>query len=112
MDNEELRMTLPPGSRDALIVHSDAAMIPVIEPTLEGDFVLAEDEPFRLAAGVELCPVKLRYAIYGELNEQRDNAILVCHALSGSARVADWWPQLFVSEGNDVGVFDLNHHCI
>jgi hypothetical protein len=28
-------------------------------------------------------------------NRDRDNAILVCHALSGSARVADWWPQMF-----------------
>ncbi|HZS05755.1 MAG TPA: homoserine O-acetyltransferase [Blastocatellia bacterium] len=83
-----------------------------IEPTLEGDFALAEDEPFRLAAGVGLCPVRLRYAIYGELNERRDNAILACHALSGSARVADWWPQLFVAGGNDAGVFDLDHHCV
>ena len=27
--------------------------------------------------------VTLRYAVYGELNRRRDNAILVCHALSG-----------------------------
>ena len=40
-------------------------------------------------------PVTIRYAVYGELNPQRDNAVLVCHALSGSARVADWWPEMF-----------------
>jgi len=39
-------------------------------------------------------PVTIQYAVYGELNSARDNAILVCHALSGSAEVADWWPEL------------------
>ena len=49
--------------------------------------------PFRLASGQVLQPLTLRYAIYGGLNRDRDNAILVCHALSGSARVGDWWPR-------------------
>ncbi|MGH9936342.1 MAG: homoserine O-acetyltransferase family protein, partial [Blastocatellia bacterium] len=79
-----------------------------ILPTHEGDFVFAEDEPFALESGGSLQPVNLRYAIYGRLNERRDNAILVCHALSGSARVGDWWPQLFGASG----VFDLSHDCI
>ena len=79
-----------------------------ILPTYEDDFVFAEDEPFALESGGSLQPVKLHYAIYGKLNEKRDNAILVCHALSGSARAGDWWPQLF---GED-GVFDLSRDCI
>ncbi len=87
-----------------------------LEPTTEGDFLLNEGRPFRLVSGSELASVTLRYAIYGELNAQRDNAILVGHALSGSARVADWWPQLFVSDNvsdnDDAGVFDLSRHCI
>ena len=53
-------------------------------------------------------PVTLRYALYGELNEARDNALLVCHALSGSARVADWWPRLV---GPDQP-FDPTHYCV
>jgi len=57
--------------------------------------VFSLDVPFRLDAGGALQPVSIRYAVYGELNEQRDNAVLVCHALSGSARVADWWPEMF-----------------
>ncbi|HEX8144407.1 MAG TPA: homoserine O-acetyltransferase [Pyrinomonadaceae bacterium] len=65
-----------------------------LAPTLEADFTFAQDEPFELATGGRLQPVTLRYALYGELNSARDNAILVCHALSGSARIADWWPQL------------------
>ncbi|MFN7945907.1 MAG: homoserine O-acetyltransferase [Blastocatellia bacterium] len=87
-------------------------MIPVIEPDREGDFILNEGRPFRLSSGLELPQAKLHYAIYGQLSERRDNAILVCHALSGSARVFDWWPQLFVFDGNDAGVFDPARHCI
>ena len=41
----------------------------------------------------------LRYAIYGEPNAAGDNVIFVAHALSGSARVADWWPRLFSDGG-------------
>ncbi len=76
--------------------------------TYEGDFTLANDTPLRLLAGGTLPHVTLHYAIYGALNDTRDNAILVPHALSGSARVADWWPQLF---GEDA-VFDLAKDCI
>src|SRR5262249_7581767 len=63
---------------------------------------------FLLESGGALQPVKLHYAVYGELNKKRDNAILVCHALSGSARVGDWWPHLFGEEG----VFNLEHACV
>jgi len=80
---------------------------PII-PTYEGNYVFAEDRPLQLFSGGKLQPVRLRYAIYGKLNELRDNVILVCHALSGSARVGDWWPQLF----GDGGVFDLERDCI
>ena len=79
-----------------------------IAPTFEGDFTFAEDVPFPLVNGDTLSPVRLHYSIYGELNESRDNAILVCHALSGSARVGDWWPQLF---GHN-GIFDLTRDCV
>ena len=63
---------------------------PPIRPTYEGDFSFAEIEPFPLESGGSLQPVNLHYAIYGSLNERRDNVILVCHALSGSASVGDW----------------------
>jgi homoserine O-acetyltransferase len=70
-------------------------MSEALQPTREGDLTFAIGEPFRLEAGGSLQPVSIRYAVYGELNERRDNAVLVCHALSGSARVADWWPEMF-----------------
>ena len=78
-----------------------------IEPTFEGDCTFARDEAFRVCGG-ELSPLTLRYATYGELNARRDNAVLVCHALSGSARVADWWPELF-GTGRP---FDTSRYCI
>jgi homoserine O-acetyltransferase len=65
------------------------------EPTREADFTFAQHEPFPLTGGDCLRPVTMRYAVYGQLNARRDNVILVCHALSGSARVGDWWPELF-----------------
>ncbi|HEY0375577.1 MAG TPA: homoserine O-acetyltransferase [Pyrinomonadaceae bacterium] len=78
------------------------------EPTVESDFTFAGDEAFALDGGGSLRPVTLRYALYGELSEARDNAVLVCHALSGSARVADWWPRLF-GEGRP---FDTARYCV
>jgi homoserine O-acetyltransferase len=62
------------------------------QPSFEGDFQL---DQLKLDSGATLRPAVLRYAIYGELNSDRTNAVLVCHALSGSARVADWWAELF-----------------
>jgi homoserine O-acetyltransferase len=76
-----------------------------IEPTLEGSFTFAADTPFRLECGGALQPVTLHYAVYGKLREE---AILVCHALSGSARGADWWPGMF-GPGRP---FDSDRECI
>jgi len=63
------------------------------KPTYEGDFVL--DEHLLLECGRTLAGVTLHYAVYGRLNAARDNAVLVCHALSGSALVGQWWPEVF-----------------
>jgi homoserine O-acetyltransferase len=53
------------------------------------------DEPLQLESGRALAQPTLHYAVYGKLNAARDNAVLICHALSGSARVGDWWPEIF-----------------
>jgi len=75
-----------------------------IQPSVEANCKL--EGAFHLDAGGTLSSPEVRYAMYGELNRRRDNAILVCHALSGSARVADWWPELFP------GVFDPSRYCV
>ena len=65
----------------------------VLDPTYEGDFVLSE--PLPLECGRTLASPTLHYAVYGRLNAARDNAVLVCHALTGSALVGSWWPEIF-----------------
>ena len=65
----------------------------IVSPTYEGDFVLGER--LLLECGRALANPTLHYAVYGRLNAARDNAVLVCHALSGSALVGSWWPEIF-----------------
>jgi homoserine O-acetyltransferase len=67
------------------------------EPTYEGDFVL--DRHLMLESGRTLIRPTLHYAVYGRLNAARENAVLVCHALSGSAQVGSWWPEIFAPGG-------------
>jgi len=69
-----------------------------VAPTYEGDFVLEGHLP--LECGRTLLQPVLHYAVYGRLNAARDNAVLVCHALSGSALAGSWWPGLFGKAGN------------
>jgi len=76
-----------------------------LEPTLQGGFTFAADTPFSLDSGATLQPVTLHYAVYGKL---RGEATLVCHALSGSARVADWWEGMF-GPGRP---FDTERECV
>ncbi len=83
-------------------------MSAALQPTIEDDCMIAGDTPFHLACGSQLQPVTLRYALYGRLNRERDNAILVCHAMSGSARIADWWPKMF----GRASVFDTERYCV
>ncbi len=50
------------------------------------------DKPLRLDAGVDLAPLQIAYQTYGTLNGARDNAVLVCHALTGDQHVANIHP--------------------
>jgi homoserine O-acetyltransferase/O-succinyltransferase len=45
-------------------------------------------DPVRLDCGRDLYPIRIAYETYGTLSPQRDNVILVCHALSGDAHAA------------------------
>ncbi len=46
--------------------------------------------PFRLEQGGVLREVDVEYETYGELSRNRDNVVLVLHALSGDAHAAGW----------------------
>jgi homoserine O-acetyltransferase len=51
-------------------------------------------EPFRFREGAEMPGVTLAYETWGELNEDRSNAILLFHALSGSHHAAGYNPEI------------------
>src|SRR5688572_12484267 len=55
--------------------------------TVETQF-LELPEPLALDCGRTLYPVRIAYETYGTLSPERDNVILVCHALSGDAHAA------------------------
>jgi homoserine O-acetyltransferase len=52
------------------------------------------DGPFTTLSGRRIPEVTLAYEMYGELNETRDNVILVFHALTGSQHAAGYTPSV------------------
>jgi len=48
----------------------------------------SNEHPLLLACGGELASVTVAFETYGQLNEDRSNAVFVCHALTGDAHAA------------------------
>ncbi|MFH1881956.1 MAG: homoserine O-acetyltransferase [Planctomycetota bacterium] len=75
-------------------------------------------QPLELECGKTLAPIDVAYETYGELNEAGDNAVLICHALSGNAHVAGvnnaddrkpgWW-DIMVGPGKGI---DTNKYFV
>ena len=72
--------------KQTLIMKENGSVGQVVPQT----FTFAGKEPFKLDSGASLGPVTLAYETYGRLNAGRTNAILVTHALSGSAHAAGY----------------------
>ncbi len=80
--------------------------------------VIERDEPLELESGKRLGPIDVAYETYGKLNEAGDNAVLICHALSGNAHVAGvnspedkktgWW-DVMVGPGKGI---DTNKYFV
>ena len=73
--------------------------------------------PLILESGDVLPSLTIAYEIYGKLNQERNNAILVCHALSGDSHIAGfhagddkpgWWDAV-VGPGK---AFDTDRYCV
>jgi homoserine O-acetyltransferase len=79
--------------------------------------VATPNRPLELELGGRLNQVAVAYETYGELNAKGDNAVLVCHALTGSAHAAGmhereevpgWWDPL-IGPGKAI---DTNRHFV
>jgi len=46
---------------------------------------------FTLECGATIKQVPMAYKTWGKLNEAKNNAMIICHAFTGSADVEDWW---------------------
>ena len=64
---------------------------------------------FELESGVTLTNVPVAYTTRGELSPQADNAMVICHALSGSADVSDWWGPMLGGPGR---AFDISRFFV
>ncbi|MEM7779286.1 MAG: homoserine O-acetyltransferase [Pseudomonadota bacterium] len=69
-------------------------------------------EPLPLDSGHSLSGAEIAYETYGELNEDKSNAILICHALTGDQYVASdhpitgkpgWWVRM-VGPGKPIDI--------
>jgi homoserine O-acetyltransferase len=76
------------------------------------------EKPLKLTSGATLPEFTLAYETYGQLNQERSNALLICHAWSGDAHVAGrytseddkpgWWDDA-VGPGK---AFDTNKYFV
>lgn len=71
------------------------AMPATSAPISKDTHLWLREGPFTLESGFELPAVQVAYRTWGRLAADGGNAVLVCHALTGSADADTWWGGLF-----------------
>ena len=56
--------------------------------------IFQSSTPLPLDSGEELLEFEIAYHIFGQINEAKDNVILICHPLTGDSNAQDWWPKV------------------
>jgi homoserine O-acetyltransferase len=64
---------------------------------------------FTLESGETLINAPLAYSTRGKLSPDKDNVMVICHALTGSADVGDWWGPLLGGPGR---AFDISRFFV
>ena len=54
--------------------------------------IFHSNRPFTLESGETLPELTIAYHTYGHLNDEANNVVWVCHALTANSDPADWWP--------------------
>jgi homoserine O-acetyltransferase len=85
----QLKTAAPPG-----LVFGEPGFFMLVTPTS-----MHFEAPLQLQSGASIRDYTLAYETYGELNADRSNAVLVCHALNASHHVAGVYAGQDRSEG-------------
>ncbi len=89
----------------------------LVEPQNLVKTQVAVFDEISLESGKRLSPLQIAYETYGDLNADKTNAVLVCHALSGSANAAFWhkgarkpgWWDMYIGPGKAI---DTNKYFV
>ncbi|GAA5827194.1 hypothetical protein JCM11251_001163 [Rhodosporidiobolus azoricus] len=76
----------PPGSPPSTANNRFSRLIPAQS--------IAVVPEFTLESGITLHNLTVGFRTWGKLNDSKDNVMVICHALTGSSDVEDWWGPL------------------
>ena len=86
-------------------------VVPTYPPSEDGILRLDWFGPMDLELGGHLPDVTVAWRSWGTLNEAKDNAVIICHALTGDSRAAGdggWWEPV-IGPGAPI---DTDHHFV